>query len=251
MDRKSDIELFDATNFVHAALEDNTSRIPEEVEIFLDDDAFKSGKGLTYTVRRGQSLLYNVFKIWRELCLLENSLLLNRLTKSSITRIISPGRNGHNPYKIEGLFQIDDIQRRIISISGNVDINNKIEEIKKLKFPITPHAIRHDNNITYGFHFLYLGSERTISDGGIDIGKEVRDIDIQNEEYDESRISLPIRTSPTDNNPSGEIKNLIFDKAGGNEDILAKNSNSHPISISKMKREIIWCILKNIVLVKN
>ena len=86
--RKNDVELYDATSFVHAMLEDNTSRIPEEVELFLDDDAYNSGTGLKYTVRRGQSLLYNIFKIWRELSLLENSLLLNRLTKSSIIRII-------------------------------------------------------------------------------------------------------------------------------------------------------------------
>jgi hypothetical protein len=43
---------------------------------------------LSYVVRRGQSLLYNVYKTWRELSLLENSLLLNRVTKSSIVRII-------------------------------------------------------------------------------------------------------------------------------------------------------------------
>jgi hypothetical protein len=48
----------------------------------------KDGKDLTYTVKRGQSLLYNVYKTWRELTLLENSLLLNRVTKSSIIRII-------------------------------------------------------------------------------------------------------------------------------------------------------------------
>ena len=34
------------------------------------------------------SLLYNTFKVWRELSLLENSVLLNRVTKSSIVRII-------------------------------------------------------------------------------------------------------------------------------------------------------------------
>jgi hypothetical protein len=34
-------------------------------------------------------LLYTAFKTWRELSLLENSLLLNRVTKSSIVRIIS------------------------------------------------------------------------------------------------------------------------------------------------------------------
>ena len=87
---KKDVDLYDPTNFVHAVLEDNSSRIPEEVNIFINDNAkLDSDEGLTYTVRRGQSLLYSSFKIWRELMLLENSLLLNRLTKSSIVRIVN------------------------------------------------------------------------------------------------------------------------------------------------------------------
>ncbi len=89
--KQKDIEIFDAKTFVHACLEDNTSRTPEEVDIILDDDKTKETNDIAsynYTVKRGQSLFYNVFKIWRELMLLENSILLNRLTKSSITRVI-------------------------------------------------------------------------------------------------------------------------------------------------------------------
>ena len=87
--QQSDIDVYDATTFVHAALEDSGNRSPEEVEIFTG----KSEEGnpqlsLKYSVRRGQSLLYNTFKVWRELMLLENSLLLNRITKSSIVRIV-------------------------------------------------------------------------------------------------------------------------------------------------------------------
>ena len=79
-----DVEIYPAINFVHASLEDNLSRFPEQVELFKT----QAGDGTVYTVKRGQSLLYNVFKIWRELSLLENSLILNRLTKSAIVRII-------------------------------------------------------------------------------------------------------------------------------------------------------------------
>jgi hypothetical protein len=84
---KSDIDVYNATEFVHACLEDNSSRVPEEVNIFLDKDS--NDVNLSYKVRRGQSLLYNVFKIWRELNLLESSVLLNRITKSSIVRVIN------------------------------------------------------------------------------------------------------------------------------------------------------------------
>lgn len=91
--KKSDVDLHQPTDFVHGCLEDNSTRVPEEVTIFLDDDYNNGIKDnthtLTYTVRRGQSLLYSAFKVWRQLTLLENSILLNRITKSSIVRMIN------------------------------------------------------------------------------------------------------------------------------------------------------------------
>lgn len=88
--QRRDVELFEATEYVHACLEDDISRTPEEVQIIrsLDEDGQPDVK-YVYGVRRGQSLLYNVFKTWRNLTLLENSILLNRLSKSSIVRVIN------------------------------------------------------------------------------------------------------------------------------------------------------------------
>ena len=88
--RKNDVNLYQPTEFVHASLQDDVSRYPEQVDIFIDNNADMSNStaDYSYTVNRGQSLLYNLFKVWRQLSLLENSVLLNRLTKSSITRII-------------------------------------------------------------------------------------------------------------------------------------------------------------------
>lgn len=85
---KNDVTLFDATNFVHAALEDNSSRTPEEVNIIRDNADDKSTQSLNYIVRRGQPLLYSLYKIWRLMKLLENSMILNRVTKSSIVRVV-------------------------------------------------------------------------------------------------------------------------------------------------------------------
>ena len=86
----NDVNVFPATEFVHASLEDNVSRSPEEITLFEDEKDYESDvNGVTYSVRRGQSLLYKSFKIWRQLQLLENSILLNRLTKSSIVRIVN------------------------------------------------------------------------------------------------------------------------------------------------------------------
>lgn len=83
----NDVDLFPATEWVHGCLEDDSSRTPEEVELFTDNES-QEGNSLTYTVKRGESLLYDSYKTWRELMLLENSVLLNRVTQSSIVRII-------------------------------------------------------------------------------------------------------------------------------------------------------------------
>lgn len=88
--KKKDVKLYQATEFVHATINENPDRYPEEVSIYRSDLDYESEtNALTYTVNRGQSLLYNTFKIWRELTLLENSLMLNRITKSSVVRIFN------------------------------------------------------------------------------------------------------------------------------------------------------------------
>ena len=87
--KRQDIQIFNAVSFVHGALQDDTPRAPEQIQIFKTDAAFENeSEPYTYTVRRGQSILFNVYKIWRQMMLLENALLLNRLTKSSILRVI-------------------------------------------------------------------------------------------------------------------------------------------------------------------
>lgn len=83
--KQKDVEVYQPTEFVHACVEDVT-RTPEEVDIFVNDNEEDSSK-YTYTVRRGQSMLQPLFKIWREMMLLENSLILNRVTRSSVVRI--------------------------------------------------------------------------------------------------------------------------------------------------------------------
>ena len=47
-----------------------------------------SGGDLSFTVKSGQSILENVYGAWQTLKLKEESVLLERITKSSITRVI-------------------------------------------------------------------------------------------------------------------------------------------------------------------
>ena len=88
---QNDIDVYQQNQFVHASLDDNVDRISEEVEIIrndLTDKTNSDNQSLTYKVRSGRSVFYGAFKIWRILSLLETSLILSRVTKSSITRVI-------------------------------------------------------------------------------------------------------------------------------------------------------------------
>ena len=83
-----DVDLFPATEWVHGCLEDDSSRSPETVGLFTKNNEHDEEETTSYTVKRGQSLLYDSYKTWRELMLLENSVLLQRVTQSSIVRVI-------------------------------------------------------------------------------------------------------------------------------------------------------------------
>lgn len=88
--RKKDVTVYSPTDFVHAYIGDNSSRIQEEVNIFLDDRNYDTNtEPITYQVKRGDSLFSNIFKVWREMTLLENSILLSRITKSAVVRILN------------------------------------------------------------------------------------------------------------------------------------------------------------------
>lgn len=112
---RGDVNVYSPLDFVHACLSDNSNRTAEEVNIFLNAGDYEAGttkSAVTYNVRRGKSLLNDVFKIWRELSLLENSVLLNRLTKSSIIRIMQVQ---------VGNMQDNDVQNYMNLIKGMVE----------------------------------------------------------------------------------------------------------------------------------
>lgn len=86
---QNDVDIYQQDQFVHGSLEDNVDRVSEEVKIIREDPNNKNSQlTFKYKVKSGQSAFANAFKIWREMSLLENSLILSRVTKSSITRVI-------------------------------------------------------------------------------------------------------------------------------------------------------------------
>lgn len=101
---QDDVELYEATEFVHGSLNDNVSRASEEVTLTTSTDEGKIVDS-TYEIRRGQSILSNIFKVWRELSMLENSVLLNRLTKASILRVINVELGDTEPSNAKAVVQ--------------------------------------------------------------------------------------------------------------------------------------------------
>ena len=85
--KSSDVNIYQADDFVHACIEDEQNRFPETVKLFTSEDDYKNNsRGVSYKVKRGKSLLYDAFKVWREKQLLEGAVLLSRITRSGIVR---------------------------------------------------------------------------------------------------------------------------------------------------------------------
>jgi hypothetical protein len=87
--KSGDVHVYQADDFVHACLEDNISRFPETVDLFYEDINEANERNHSYKVRRGKSLLFDAYKIWREKALLESAILLSRITRSGIVRKVS------------------------------------------------------------------------------------------------------------------------------------------------------------------
>ena len=88
--KSNDVKVYQADDFVHACLEDNVSRFPETVDLFYEDpEQANEGIDHSYKVKRGKSLLFDAYKIWREKALLESAALLSRITRSGVVRKVA------------------------------------------------------------------------------------------------------------------------------------------------------------------
>lgn len=75
--------------YIHLILNSRIDRHPETIDLSFrndnDEDDIITNR---YNVLRGKSILHDVYKSFRELRLMEDSILLNRVTRSSIIRIM-------------------------------------------------------------------------------------------------------------------------------------------------------------------
>ena len=82
-------QIMPADKYIHIMLGEESNRFPETFDITVSDSKSKDGKKTTqYTVAKGKSILHDAFKSFRENKLMEDSVLLNRVTRSAITRIL-------------------------------------------------------------------------------------------------------------------------------------------------------------------
>ena len=85
----TDQQILPADKYVHIMLGQASNRFPETFDIEYADESAEHGyRTESYKVASGKSVLEDVFKTYRELHLMEDSVLLNRVTRSAITRIL-------------------------------------------------------------------------------------------------------------------------------------------------------------------
>ena len=169
--KSSDVTVWLAVDFVHACLEDNHTRFPETVELFMGDEDTDNEAAHKYSVRRGKSLLQDSYKIWREKSLLENAVLLNRVTRSSIVRKVSV-EVGDMPKE-----QVQQTLRRVKELMEQktaIQTNNGMSEYTN------PGPI--ENNIYFATH-NGQGAITVDSVGGdVDV-KNISDLDFWNTKF--------------------------------------------------------------------
>lgn len=76
--------LYPPDKFIHVSLNDAFSRFSNKYIL----QNTETGEDEEFDIKEGTSILANAFKTWSELNLLEDSVLLNRLSKSAIIRLI-------------------------------------------------------------------------------------------------------------------------------------------------------------------
>lgn len=83
----NEINVMPADKYVHICLANDTDRYSPVFKL-----SFKGDNGDTteckYKIKRGKSILHDIYKVYKEISLMEDSLLLNRVTKSSLIRIL-------------------------------------------------------------------------------------------------------------------------------------------------------------------
>lgn len=164
--KSTDVNIYQADDFVHACLDSNYTRYPEKISLFTSDEDYANGTNAhSYTVKRGKSMLIDNYKVWREKSLLENAILLSRVTKSSIVR----------PIGVEvGDMPKEQVQQTLRRVKDLFEQKTSVKAGQSMNEYTNPGPI--ENNIYYATH----GGQGaiTISEQGGDVNvRALADLD--------------------------------------------------------------------------
>ena len=87
--KSEQVELFPPDQFIHIYIENTHIRDKEHFEFTTYDQETQTKRTHQYKVRRGKSMLYDIYAVQKEIQLLESSMLLGRISKTAMTRSIS------------------------------------------------------------------------------------------------------------------------------------------------------------------
>lgn len=82
------VELYPPDQLIHIVMDKPDARGARVQTLTMTDDDGET-KEYEYRVREGKSMLQDIYGVQRQINLLENSIILNRLSKSAITRVVS------------------------------------------------------------------------------------------------------------------------------------------------------------------
>lgn len=113
-----------ADKFIHISINDAYSRFPNRYVLKNNE----TDEEEIYDVKEGNSILANVFKVWSELNLLEDSVLLNRLSKSAIIRLIQIEVGNTDDTEVQEILQTlrDKISRSRYIDKNTGDYKNQV-----------------------------------------------------------------------------------------------------------------------------
>lgn len=145
--KSNDIIVHQADDYVHAYLDDNYTRFPETVQIYKNSTDYDADlNSMDYTVKRGKSILYDSYKTWREKTLLENAAILNRVTRSSIIRLVAVDVGDMSKEKAKATLRYVKglIEQKTALVTGNSRTDGGMSEF------INPGPT--ENNVYYTTH---------------------------------------------------------------------------------------------------
>lgn len=149
----SDVNMYDRRAFVHIALEGNIDRHPELIQL-------RDGENTeVYKVKTGKSILADAYEASQTVKLLEDSMMLSRLTKSALVRILQIEVGNMPKPEVEALLRrtknMLEQKMAMNSVTGTVASYNSPGPVENIiyvpvrdgKGSITPNNLGGDVNI--------------------------------------------------------------------------------------------------------